>query len=95
MPSTGEESLARAIVRLTDAGYKDDFRVVSEGLRAVISGCLHEPESLVIDEICTLRRRDRSRRGGCRPAATQEILKRRRCSCDAPEFIEPFCDTRR
>ena len=28
------------------------------------------------------------------PAAFQDILKWRRCSCDAPEFIELFYDTR-
>ena len=29
------------------------------------------------------------------PAAFQDILKWRRCSCDIPGFIEPFCDTPR
>jgi hypothetical protein len=32
---------------------------------------------------------------GFSTAAFQDLLKRRRCSCDAPGFIELFYDTRR
>jgi len=45
------ETLSEAVERLTAAGYKDDFRAEHAGLRAVKAGCMHEPESLVIDEI--------------------------------------------
>ena len=36
---------------MTEAGYREDFRAESGGLRAVGRGSLHEPESLVIEEI--------------------------------------------
>ena len=45
------ETLAQAVDRLTAAGYQDDFRAECGGLRAVGTGCLHEPESLVIEEV--------------------------------------------
>lgn len=45
------EHLAQAVERLTVAGYSEDFRAESGRLRAVGEGSLHEPESLVIDEI--------------------------------------------
>ena len=45
------ENLAQAVERLTAAGYRDDFRAEGGGLRALRSGGLHEPESLVIDEV--------------------------------------------
>jgi hypothetical protein len=45
------EHLAQAVERLTMAGYCEDFRAESGRLRAVGKGSLHEPESLVIEEI--------------------------------------------
>ena len=45
------EDLAQAVERLTVAGYCEDFRAESGRLRAVGNGSLHEPESLVIEEI--------------------------------------------
>jgi len=45
------ENLAHAVERLTAAGYRDDFRAEPGGLRAVETGRVHEPESLVIDEM--------------------------------------------
>ena len=45
------ETLSQAVDRLTAAGYRDDFRAESGGLRAVGTGCLHEPEALVIEEV--------------------------------------------
>jgi hypothetical protein len=45
------ETLSEAVERLTAAGYQDDLRAERGGLRAVGTHCLHEPESLVIEEI--------------------------------------------
>jgi hypothetical protein len=45
------EDLAHAVERLTEAGYRDDFRAERDGLRAVRSGRTYEPESLVVDEV--------------------------------------------
>ena len=45
------ETLSEAVDRLTAAGYQDDFRAEPAGLRAVRTGCVHLPESLVIDEV--------------------------------------------
>jgi hypothetical protein len=45
------ETLSQAVERLTSAGYRDDFRAEPTGLRARDTDCLHEPESLVIEEI--------------------------------------------
>ncbi len=45
------ETLSEVVNRLTAAGYTDDFRAEPEGLRAVPSGCIHTPESLIIDEV--------------------------------------------
>jgi hypothetical protein len=45
------ETLSQALARLAHAGYGEDFRAEPGGLRAVGSGCLHEPESLVIEEV--------------------------------------------
>jgi hypothetical protein len=45
------ETLADSVNRLTAAGYTDDFRAETDGLRAVASGCVHAPESLIIDEV--------------------------------------------
>ena len=45
------ETLAQAVGRLKAAGYEDDFRAERGGLRGLRTGCLHEPESLVIEEI--------------------------------------------
>ena len=45
------ETLSQAVERLTAAGYQDDFRAERAGLRAVGTGCMHEPESLVIEEV--------------------------------------------
>jgi len=45
------ETLSKAVERLTAAGYRDDFRAESGGLRAVGTDCLHEPESLVIEDV--------------------------------------------
>jgi hypothetical protein len=45
------ETLSQAVERLTGAGYRDDFRAERGGLRAVATGCLHQPESLAIDEL--------------------------------------------
>lgn len=45
------ETLADAVERLTRAGYRDDFRAEADGLRAIGTGCIHEPEALVIEEL--------------------------------------------
>lgn len=45
------ESLSEALRRLGAAGYTESFRAEPDGLRAVESGCIHEPESLRIEEI--------------------------------------------
>ena len=45
------ETVSDAVDRLSAAGYTDDFRAESEGLRAAGTGCVHPPESLIIDEI--------------------------------------------
>jgi hypothetical protein len=45
------ETLSQAVERLTAAGYRDDFRAEDGGLRAVGTGCIHEPEALVIEEV--------------------------------------------
>jgi hypothetical protein len=45
------ETLARAIERLTAAGFRHDFRAERGGLRAVGTDCIHEPEALVIEEV--------------------------------------------
>jgi hypothetical protein len=45
------ETLSEAVKRLADAGYREDFRAEPGGLRATGSGCLHEPESLAIEEV--------------------------------------------
>jgi hypothetical protein len=44
------ETLSQAVDRLTAAGYRDDFRAEAGGLRARGTGCVHEPEALVIEE---------------------------------------------
>lgn len=45
------ESLSEALKRLTAAGYREDFRAEPGGLRAMGTRCLHEPESLVVEEV--------------------------------------------
>jgi len=45
------EDLAHAVERLTRAGYRDEFRAERGGLRAVNTGRVHEPETLVVEEI--------------------------------------------
>ena len=45
------EDLAHAVERLTQAGYRDDFRAEPAGLRAVNEGRTYEPESLTVDEV--------------------------------------------
>jgi hypothetical protein len=45
------ETLSEAMARLAAAGYAESFRAEGSGLRAVSSGCEHEPESLVIEDI--------------------------------------------
>ncbi len=45
------ETLSEAVDRLTVAGYEDSFRAEPDGLRAVVAGVLHRPESLVVEEI--------------------------------------------
>jgi hypothetical protein len=45
------ETLSQAVERLRTAGYRDDFRAERGGLRALESGCLHEPASLVVEEV--------------------------------------------
>jgi hypothetical protein len=45
------ETLSEALKRLAAAGYADDFRAEPGGLRARHSGCLHQPESLHIEEV--------------------------------------------
>lgn len=44
------ETLSQAVERLTAAGYREDFRAEPGGLRAVGTGCIHEPEELVVEE---------------------------------------------
>ena len=43
--------VARAVERLTAAGYRDDFRAERDGLRAVNTGRIYQPESLAVDEV--------------------------------------------
>ncbi len=45
------ETVSEALDRLTVAGYEDSFRAEPDGLRAVVAGTLHRPESLVVEEI--------------------------------------------
>ncbi len=45
------EELSEALERLTSAGYNHDFRATSEGLRALGTGHVYDPESLIIDEV--------------------------------------------
>lgn len=45
------ETLSEAVERLTAAGYERTFRAEDAGLRAVGTACVHEPESLVIEEV--------------------------------------------
>jgi len=45
------ETLSQAVERITAAGYQDDFRAERGGLRAVGTGCIHDPEALVIEEV--------------------------------------------
>jgi hypothetical protein len=45
------ETLAHAVERLTAAGYRADFRAERGGLRVAGTDCVHEPESLVIEEV--------------------------------------------
>ena len=45
------ETLSAVVNRLSAAGYVDDFRAETDGLRAVAAGCIHHPESLTIDEV--------------------------------------------
>jgi hypothetical protein len=45
------ETLSEAMERLQAAGYRDDFRAERAGLRAVGTGCLHQPEALLIEEV--------------------------------------------
>jgi hypothetical protein len=45
------EPLAQAVERLTAAGYREHFRAESGRLRALGTGSLYEPESLVIEQI--------------------------------------------
>ena len=45
------ETLAQAVERLARAGYCEAFRAESGRLRAVGKGSVHDPESLVIEEI--------------------------------------------
>ena len=44
------ETLSQAIERLTAAGYREDFRAERNGLRAVGTDCIHEPEAMLIEE---------------------------------------------
>lgn len=45
------ETLAEAVERLTAAGYHHDFRAEEDGLRAVGTSCVHEPEAFVIEDV--------------------------------------------
>ncbi|MEZ4331939.1 MAG: hypothetical protein R3F35_09290 [Myxococcota bacterium] len=45
------ETLSQAIARLVGAGYAHDFRAEQEGLRAVGTSCVHDPERFEIEEI--------------------------------------------
>lgn len=45
------ETVSEALNRLSGAGYGDDYRTEADGLLAVVAGCLHTPEGLVIDEV--------------------------------------------
>ena len=45
------ESLSETLNRLCAAGYTDDFRAETGGLRAVNARCVHAPETLIIDEV--------------------------------------------
>ncbi len=44
------ETLSQAVDRLTAHGYTDVFRAEPDGMRAVVSGILYRPESLVVEE---------------------------------------------
>ena len=48
------EDLAHAVERLTEAGFRDDFRAERDGLRAVKAGRTFAPESLVVEEVVRL-----------------------------------------
>lgn len=66
------ETLSEAVERLTAAGYPDDFRAEPGGLRAVGTGCLHAPESLLIEEV--------ERFEGASDPADQAVLFALRCA---------------
>ncbi len=48
------ETLSQAVDRLTAHGYTDEFRAERNGMRAVVSGTLYPPESLVVEEVARL-----------------------------------------
>jgi GrpB-like predicted nucleotidyltransferase (UPF0157 family) len=50
-PVMSVETVSHAVDRLTAGGYRDDFRAEVDGLRAVHAGCVHPPESLIINEV--------------------------------------------
>jgi len=45
------ETLAEAVRRLTEAGYRESFRAEDAGLRAVEAGRVFAPEELVVEEV--------------------------------------------
>jgi hypothetical protein len=45
------EPMREAIARLERAGFRDQFRARRDGFVEVESGRVHEPESLIVDEI--------------------------------------------
>lgn len=45
------DTLSQAIERFQEAGYRQDFRAEADGLRAVGTDCIHQPEELVIEEV--------------------------------------------
>ena len=66
------ETVAEAVNRLSAAGYADDFRAESGGLRAVRAGCVHPPETLRIDEVVRFE--------GCTDPDDEAIVFALRCT---------------
>lgn len=45
------ETLTDALDRFAAAGYRDDFRATSRGLRARLAGTVHLPETMIIEDL--------------------------------------------
>lgn len=51
MIAAATETISDALNRLSEKGYRDDFRAEDDQLRAIRAGCIHPPESMIIDEV--------------------------------------------